>query len=79
MEEAALNNNAAHVQKGPGVYKRRLPQEGLFYRLVETYWPIFLREQARVGKTLPIFIRDEFEKFLKCGIHWITQKCKSIS
>lgn len=68
MAAAALNNNAAHVQKAPGVYKRRLPQEGLFYRIVETYWPIFLREQARVGKTLPIFIRDEFEKFLKCGI-----------
>ncbi len=47
---------------------RHYPERGLVYRTVETYWPIFLQEQARVGKTLPIFIRDEFEKFLKCGI-----------
>ena len=49
-------------------YERHRPEQGLFYRIIETYWPIFLREQGRVGKTLPIFIRDEFEKFLKCGI-----------
>jgi len=49
-------------------YSRHRPEKGLLYRTVETYWPIFLREQARVGKTLPIFIREEFEKFLRCGI-----------
>ncbi len=50
------------------LYERHRPEHGLFYRIIETYWPIFLREQARVGKTLPHFIRDEFEDFLKCGI-----------
>jgi len=49
-------------------YSRHHPEQGLLYRTVETYWPIFLREQARVGKKLPPFIRDEFEKFLSCGI-----------
>ena len=60
---ATFTNNAA-----PELYERHRPEQGLFYRLIETYWPIFLREQARVGRTLPIFIRDEFEKYLKCGI-----------
>ena len=60
---AALNNYTA-----AGQYARHRPEQGLFYRVLETYWPIFLREQARVGRTLPIFIRDEFDKFLKCGI-----------
>jgi hypothetical protein len=41
---------------------------GILYRTVETYWPIFLRERARVDKDLPIFIKDEFEKILRCGI-----------
>jgi hypothetical protein len=62
LNMAAVNNAA------PDQYARHRPQQGLFYRIIETYWPIFVREQGRVGKTLPIFIRDEFEKFLKCGI-----------
>lgn len=49
-------------------HQRHHPEQGLLYRTVETYWPLFLREQERVGRTLPIFIKDEFEKFLKCGI-----------
>lgn len=59
---AALNNTLT------GLKSRHHPERGLLYRTIETYWPIFLREQARVGKTLPIFIKDEFEKFLHCGI-----------
>jgi hypothetical protein len=42
--------------------------KGLLYRIVQTYWPLFLREQERAGKTIPIFIKDEFEKFLRCGV-----------
>lgn len=49
-------------------YLRHRPENGLFYRVIETHWPIFLKEQERAGKTLPIFIRDEFAKFLKCGV-----------
>ena len=60
---AAAPNNAA-----PNLYERHRPEKGLFYRIIDTYWPVFVREQARVGKTLPPFIRDEFETFLKCGI-----------
>ena len=51
-----------------GQHVRHRPEAGLLCRTVETYWPLFLREQARVGKNLPIFIKDEFEKFLCCGI-----------
>lgn len=54
--------------ESPVKYSRRHPEQGLLYRTVETYWPIFLREQERVGKNLPIFIKEEFEKFLRCGI-----------
>src|ERR1035438_6112993 len=60
---AAVNNALMS-----GHYSRHHPERGLLYRTVEHYWPIFLREQGRVGKTLPLFIKDEFEKFLHCGI-----------
>ena len=60
---AAAVNNALTAK-----YLRHRPEQGLLYRTVETYWPLFLREQERVGRSLPIFIKDEFEKFLKCGI-----------
>ena len=40
----------------------------MLYRTVQTYWPIFLKEQERVGKSIPHFIKDEFDDFLKCGL-----------
>ena len=49
-------------------YLRRHPEQGLLYRTVEAYWPIFLREQEKVGRNIPIFIKDEFNKYLRCGI-----------
>lgn len=49
-------------------YSRRHPEQGLLYRTVETYWPLFLREQEKVGRNIPIFIKDEFNKYLRCGI-----------
>ena len=49
-------------------YSRRHPEQGLLYRTVETYWPLFLREQEKVGRSIPIFIKDEFNKYLRCGI-----------
>jgi len=50
------------------LYTRRKPEKSLLYRLVQIYWPLFLKEQARLGKNIPHFIRDEFEDYLKCGI-----------
>lgn len=60
---AAVNKIEPQVK-----YSRRHPEVGLLYRTVETYWPILLQEQERVGKSLPLFIKYEFSKFLQCGI-----------
>ena len=59
---------AAVQQLTNGIYQRRRPERSLLYRTVQTYWPIFVKEQKRVGKTLPLFIHDEFQNFLDCGI-----------
>lgn len=49
-------------------YRRHRPEQNLLCRTIETYWPIFVNEQRKVGKTLPHFISDEFDDFLECGI-----------
>ena len=49
-------------------YSRRHPEQGLLYRTVKTNWPLFLQEQEKVGRNIPIFIKDEFNKYLRCGI-----------
>jgi hypothetical protein len=49
-------------------YQRRRPEKTLLYRTIEAYWPLFVVEQARVGKKLPLFIHQEFDDYLKCGI-----------
>ena len=59
---------AALKQFSSATYQRRQPEQSLIYRIVQEYWPIFVREQKRVGKTLPLFIQDEFAKFFSCGI-----------
>ena len=55
-------------QTYPLKYQRRRPEMSLLYRTVESYWPTFVHEQKKVGKVLPLFIQDEFTKFLECGI-----------
>ncbi len=59
---------AAYNQIHSIKYERRRPERKLLYRTLQTYWPVFLNEQRRVGKLLPLFIQDEFAKFLECGI-----------
>jgi len=59
----AAFDNAIHVR-----YQRHRPEQGLVYRTIESYWPKFVEEKRRVGKVLPLFILDEFQNFLACGI-----------
>ncbi len=49
-------------------YQRHQPAKTLLYRTIETYWPRFIVEQAKVGIKLPLFIHQEFDDYLKCGI-----------
>src|SRR3989344_2389939 len=49
-------------------YQRRQPEKTLLYRTIESHWPLFIQERARVNKKLPLFIHQEFDEYLKCGI-----------
>src|SRR5210317_206604 len=50
-----------------GVYVRHRPETTLLYQIVREYWPEFQAELANHGKTLPTYVRKEFDEYLKCG------------
>ena len=64
MAEAARS-----VVPRPIHYQRRRPEEGVLYQLVQEYVETFFAEvQARTGSALPKFVRDEFDRYLECGV-----------
>jgi hypothetical protein len=48
-------------------YARHRPEETLLYRIIEGYYPDFLAQIEAQGRTLPRFLRREFEEYLMCG------------
>lgn len=46
---------------------RPRPEQRLLCRLVEQYYPAFVRYLAETGKVSPAYIEREFEPCLKCG------------
>ena len=54
-------------QNAAGVYVRRRPETTLLYQLVQEYWPEFQAELASHGKSLPAYVTNEFDEYLKCG------------
>lgn len=49
-------------------YQRRRPERTLLYQLVAKHYPRFIEPLADQGRSLPDYVRREFEDFLKCGI-----------
>ena len=48
-------------------YVRHRPEASLLYQLVEQHAEAFFAHLAERGATLPKFVRDEFEAYLRCG------------
>lgn len=60
--QRAPTGNAVH-------YERRRPEESVLYRLVQEQLETFLAQvEAETGASLPEFIEEESDAFLKCGI-----------
>ena len=49
-------------------YERRRPERTLLYQLIEEYYPRFRELLGTQGRSLPAYVRREFDDFLKCGI-----------
>jgi hypothetical protein len=58
------------IRKGRYEYQRRQPEHGALYRIVqdnlETLYAAV--EEGFATASLPQFVRDEFERFLDCGL-----------
>jgi len=61
--------DAAHAQLRPDPphYERHGPETTLLYQLVEHHYPAFVAAPGTRGRTLPAYVHDEFEAYLKCG------------
>ena len=61
-----LTARIAEGDAAPG-YERHRPEETLLYQIIEQHYPRFLSELEAQGRSLPGYVRDEFEAFLECG------------
>ena len=48
-------------------YERHRPEQTPLYAVVEEHFPRFLERLEAEGVSLPHFVNEEFEAFLKCG------------
>ncbi|MGH8224012.1 MAG: hypothetical protein ACREQZ_13675, partial [Woeseiaceae bacterium] len=51
----------------PPGYAQHRPEETLLYQLVEQRYPAFLAAREAVGRSLPQYVQEEFDAYLKCG------------
>jgi hypothetical protein len=49
-------------------YRRHQPEQTLLYQLVERHYDEFQSLLAAQGSPLPLYVQNEFEAFLKCGL-----------
>jgi hypothetical protein len=57
----------ARLGEGAPRYQRHHPQRTLLYRLVNEYYSAFLERLTVEGRTVPGYVRREFEEYLRCG------------
>ena len=51
----------------PIAYQRHCPEQTPLYALVEEHFPRFVERLEAEGVSLPHFVMEEFEAYLKCG------------
>lgn len=59
-----------HAESDPKVYEyvRRKPEQTILYKVVQGTSASFFRSRSTDGFEYPKFIRETFEKYLKCGL-----------
>ncbi|HBO1295195.1 TPA: transposase zinc-binding domain-containing protein, partial [Pseudomonas aeruginosa] len=49
-------------------YARHAPERTLLYALVEAHYPDFIARLEAEDRSLPEYVREEFEDYLRCGV-----------
>jgi ribosomal protein S27E len=63
----AVWNGQTRLAQGRSPYARHRPKETLLYQVIDDNYPDFVSRFEAQGRTLPHFVRREFEEYLKCG------------
>ncbi len=66
-EPARAASAAATVRPMPR-YARHAPERTLLYALVQAHYPDFLARLAAEDRSLPEYVRAEFDDYLRCGV-----------
>lgn len=67
MYPTAMARMAGNGCVAAGHYQRYQPEYTQLYYIVERYYLRFVARLAQHGKSLPVYIQQEFEDFPKCG------------
>jgi hypothetical protein len=54
--------------QGARRYERHQPEKTLLYQIIKEYYPQFLTHMERQGRSLPLYVRREFDDYLECGL-----------
>ncbi|STY67604.1 Uncharacterised protein [Micrococcus luteus] len=49
-------------------YARHVPERTLLYALVQAHYPDFIVRLEAEDRSLPEYVREEFETYLRCGV-----------
>jgi ribosomal protein S27E len=63
----AVQDAAADRLHGGSPYVRHRPEDTLLYQVIDDTYPDFIDRLEAQGRTLPKYVRREFEDYLKCG------------
>ena len=59
---------AATAQAAAPSYAPHVPERTLLYALVQAHYPDFLARLEAEDRSLPAYVREEFEEYLRCGV-----------
>ena len=63
-----LTGAAPTAQAAAPTYARHVPERTLLYALVQAHYPDLIARLATQDRSLPEYVREEFEAFLRCGV-----------
>ena len=61
------SSTALALSSDAPTYERHRPEQTPLYALIDEHFPRFLQRFEAEGVSLPQFVKEEFEAFLKCG------------
>jgi ribosomal protein S27E len=55
------------ANEGARRYERHRPEKTLLYQIIDEYYPQFLFLMEQQGRSIPRYVQQEFDDYLKCG------------